>query len=573
MKYTQYFDLAKPDGDDLVDISVLNENADKIDTALHNSGGGGTGVQPDWEQNDDTAADYIKNRICWKEETTVPYFEFETSAYGAEVFPVYGYAPDLSDMLGDTVSVNVIVNTGDEEITFTSECPVINMSEIEPTLSDYYGINISITYESEEIPLGIFISQLDATTVEHSDTDSCFLVTGESFDAKIQIGLPTTTTVYHKIDENYLPTVGEEEYYAEYVVRPTLLVNQPTTTASSTEIWNANVPKNGYVYIIDSNSFVLCQNYSDFINRDGAKSGEIVWTLEGLDTGNEYTLENAMPLMFDNYWDSDISDYVYYFYGYVDNRFATNTFGIAIPTKNTYSSLEVVMTSTADVGYAINYNNQTVSSVALMAPPAVRIYPEYTEDITPTNISVKFPNDRAVGYSNEDEVTFYITCTPSCYIYPPIDISYNNTTVTIAPKQYITGRAVDLHNSYFKYNITSTMNFSSQSLTLVNKLIGAWESDHGYEYRNKYTDEVIDINSYTLGCDALSSVSTKIKEDCTSQEIGLFTFRQEYDDTIRDSTPNKVNSIVFDFDRLAGGYVGYVPLNTKITITGKYEKQ
>ena len=42
----------------------LDENSFSLDEngVLSVSGGGGGGVQPDWNQNNDTAADYIKNR-------------------------------------------------------------------------------------------------------------------------------------------------------------------------------------------------------------------------------------------------------------------------------------------------------------------------------------------------------------------------------------------------------------------------------------------------------------------------------------------------------------------------------
>lgn len=33
--YTEHYNLAKPDGTDQVDIGVLNDNADKIDTAIY----------------------------------------------------------------------------------------------------------------------------------------------------------------------------------------------------------------------------------------------------------------------------------------------------------------------------------------------------------------------------------------------------------------------------------------------------------------------------------------------------------------------------------------------------------
>jgi len=40
MQYTTNYHLAKPEGTDPVDISVLNNNADIIDTALAQGGGG-----------------------------------------------------------------------------------------------------------------------------------------------------------------------------------------------------------------------------------------------------------------------------------------------------------------------------------------------------------------------------------------------------------------------------------------------------------------------------------------------------------------------------------------------------
>ena len=54
------------------------------------SGGGGGGVQPDWSQNDSTAADYIKNRPFYTgapvetvlvEESTVSFAEGDGGLY------------------------------------------------------------------------------------------------------------------------------------------------------------------------------------------------------------------------------------------------------------------------------------------------------------------------------------------------------------------------------------------------------------------------------------------------------------------------------------------------------------
>ena len=58
---------------------------------------GGGGVQPDWNQNDDTAQDYVKNRPFYKESRSVT-AENVTDAV-LEGFPVFA--------IGDTVTVNV----------------------------------------------------------------------------------------------------------------------------------------------------------------------------------------------------------------------------------------------------------------------------------------------------------------------------------------------------------------------------------------------------------------------------------------------------------------------------------
>lgn len=64
------------------------------------------GVQPDWNQNDPTAADYIKNRTHYDEQTVIEWDGDTTGLVGANgvLYKVSDVIPAKSDVLGGTIT-------------------------------------------------------------------------------------------------------------------------------------------------------------------------------------------------------------------------------------------------------------------------------------------------------------------------------------------------------------------------------------------------------------------------------------------------------------------------------------
>ena len=66
------------------------------------------GVQPDWNQNDPTAADYIKNRTHYDEQTVIEWDGDTTGLVGAKgvLYKVSDVIPAKSDVLGGTITLS-----------------------------------------------------------------------------------------------------------------------------------------------------------------------------------------------------------------------------------------------------------------------------------------------------------------------------------------------------------------------------------------------------------------------------------------------------------------------------------
>ena len=67
-----------------------------------------SGVQPDWNQNDPTAADYIKNRTHYDEQTVIEWDGDTTGLVGANgvLYKVSDVIPAKSDVLGGTITLS-----------------------------------------------------------------------------------------------------------------------------------------------------------------------------------------------------------------------------------------------------------------------------------------------------------------------------------------------------------------------------------------------------------------------------------------------------------------------------------
>lgn len=81
----------------MVKVLSVNGKIPLVDGKAISATGGGGGVQPDWNQNDSTAADYVKNRPFYSETRNVTVENVTDAAL--EGFPTF--------VAGDTVTVNV----------------------------------------------------------------------------------------------------------------------------------------------------------------------------------------------------------------------------------------------------------------------------------------------------------------------------------------------------------------------------------------------------------------------------------------------------------------------------------
>lgn len=163
------------------ELLSLKGIANEIRT-LSSTDSGGVSVQADWNQNDKTAPDYIKNRTHWIEETFVEVFP-ETSYNGA--FDLYG--EDIFSKLSPNAACIVTINGTAYETT--ARHGSYNAYE-------WYVIgNGDLLGEDDvdtDLPFGIFVDIYD-------ENYSAETIDIETF--KIE----STVRVVNKIPEIYLP--------------------------------------------------------------------------------------------------------------------------------------------------------------------------------------------------------------------------------------------------------------------------------------------------------------------------------------------------------------------------------
>ncbi len=162
----------------------LDDIANEIST-LSTSGSGGVSVQADWQQNDETAPDYVKNRTHYIEQTFVEVLP-ETELDGSTSIDLYGY--DLfSKLIPDAIC------------TVTIDGTPYKTTAIHSTFNSYewYVIGNGELIGEEggdtSLPFGLFIDVYDENYGES---------TVDVSSMKIEI----IGNQVHKIPEIYLPT-------------------------------------------------------------------------------------------------------------------------------------------------------------------------------------------------------------------------------------------------------------------------------------------------------------------------------------------------------------------------------
>ena len=164
--------------------------------------------RPDWNQNDETKADYVKNRTHWKEEVEVDYLALSY----IEPIPELGlgaYGKKIGLEVGKTYTVDFEVQNGQ----------VVTLSGTATELpKEVFGITVPgvvFLYIPEgglQILDGV---DGDVTKGEIYIADNCYYTFNQDV-SKITIhGLTGKNIVVHKIPKEYLPPVDIPEDFIE----------------------------------------------------------------------------------------------------------------------------------------------------------------------------------------------------------------------------------------------------------------------------------------------------------------------------------------------------------------------
>lgn len=114
-----------------------------VDTAVEESQ-----VQADWDQNDPTAKDYIKNRICYEETVPDTYEELQLTTSNWKSLTGYVKGSDLSKML--SIPLNFIVN-GVKHYNVSPEWYFESKTEIAYFFNESKTVYVSVTENDIDI--------------------------------------------------------------------------------------------------------------------------------------------------------------------------------------------------------------------------------------------------------------------------------------------------------------------------------------------------------------------------------------------------------------------------------------
>ena len=165
----------------------------RMEMFLKNFGGGGGGVQSDWNQNDDTQPDYVKNRPFYTgdpvetvlvEESTQEFFEYN----GA-------YASDVSSTFEATVGETYKVFW--DGTTYECICVTVN-GNIQPFIGNLSIVDLgSDTGE----PFVVAVINGEGMFISTRDTSNSHTISISGFVPEVV-----------KIDEKYLPTIPADKF-------------------------------------------------------------------------------------------------------------------------------------------------------------------------------------------------------------------------------------------------------------------------------------------------------------------------------------------------------------------------
>lgn len=160
-------------------------------------------VIPDWNQNDESAQDYIKNRTHWKEENTEKYEKLKLTSYlqdGRSHFHSLGGQIRFGGEVDFSVYPFSLRYAGDP--IYSDKIPLTALLLTSLAYTSCSGMSV---YDEKEQLIGHF--QFDALTfTAANDTyyTTVLLEIPYNFNTAYTVVLETKTT-YHKISQEYLP--------------------------------------------------------------------------------------------------------------------------------------------------------------------------------------------------------------------------------------------------------------------------------------------------------------------------------------------------------------------------------
>lgn len=289
--------LSEASTDDNVPSSKCVYNAIR---SVGAGGGGGSSVQSDYEQNDSSQLDYIKNRTHYKEVIhqervdLLPATEIDFSLVGEMG---YTQTEPLSVQVGDTVKV-----LWDNQ---EYECVAQSIATLDPNGNSgipadgiifgnlYYIFEVDL--DSRDIP---FVVIANYTMSEQGEIISgCCIMPTSELTNPITVNIFTSgdKTVYHKLDLNYLPlsnsNISEDD---NAIVTSKPLINYLNNRRPD---WEIN----------DSDDSRYIENRPFYRDLWGTSDSGLISTTITLDKNGIYTSQEQL-YNFNYIWDNSYGD-------------------------------------------------------------------------------------------------------------------------------------------------------------------------------------------------------------------------------------------------------------------------
>ena len=179
----------------------LDEKSFSLDEngVLSVSGGGGGGVQPDWNQNDSTALDYIKNRPFYAEE--LPSVSIDAGDMIVVLYKVSSDIPSISNpQVGDIIMIWSNGAKGELPISASAETGYL-------TQSFMCGVAFQDNVTIEIDGVTVVLPERGTYFLKHKDKDFDITTTGvaKRGASTPEISWDGNTATIKKLDEKFIP--------------------------------------------------------------------------------------------------------------------------------------------------------------------------------------------------------------------------------------------------------------------------------------------------------------------------------------------------------------------------------